>query len=113
MNARQRQQLRADVAQEVMGWCRREIAWAYDGTAACWHSKAAAALVTCHAWRPDEDADQSEQVLNRMLELGFRCSLELGAGDATVTFVRNDARGSESHADRRVAMLLAAVAAVR
>ncbi len=66
----------------------------------------------CAAWRPDEDDRQNLEVLDEMIEQGFDCSVEITAGEVVVAFSRDDCgEVPVSHPQRRIALLLAALAA--
>ena len=114
MTPEQREQLREAVADEVMGWHKAAIPWAYEGDTVCWLDAQDAAIITCHAWHPDEDDTQNMQVLDRMIELGFECSLELDGEQAFAAFGRDSVDGTPvAHPERRLVVLLAALAAVQ
>lgn len=114
MTEEQRESLRAEVARRVMNWHANEVSWAYSGSTECWHTSDEVAVVTRYAWRPDEDDQQNMNVLDRMTALGFDCSVELTPEEAVVAFSRESAEGQPvSHGCRRIAVLLAAVAAIK
>lgn len=113
LDEEQRRGLRDEVARSVMGWRLASVPWAYSGSTNCWLNDDDAAVLTQHAWRPDEDESQNSQVLQQMLTLGFDCSAEFAADENVVSFTRDLKEGVPvCHAERRVAMLLAALAAL-
>ena len=104
----------AEAARFVMGWEAAEIPWAYDGATSLWHTAGGDPVMTEFSWRPDRNDGQNMQVLDRMIGLGFELVLTARGGYTTALF----SRGSEEAArcrdrDRRIALLRAAVAAVR
>ena len=104
----------AEAARLVMGWETAAVPWAYDGTASLWHTASGDPVMTEFSWRPDLDDAQNMQVLDRMIDLGFELVLTAHGGYTTALF----SRGSEEAArcrdrDRKMALLRAAVAAVR
>ena len=106
-----RELLCAETARLVMGWTAADIPWAYDGATPVWHTSAGEPVMTVFSWRPDRNDAQSMQVLDRMVDLGF--VLTLTASDART--VVQIGRGSMpvarvEHADRRIALLRAALA---
>jgi hypothetical protein len=106
--------LRDEVARTVMGWHRVEMAWAYDGTAMLWHDREQLPRLTVHAWQPERDDGQNMQVVQRMLELGFSLRMQCTREACQVSFRRGAAGGPETRdRDRRRAVLLAALAALR
>ena len=113
MTEEQLNALRDAVARDVMGWTDRRVPWAYSDSTVCWHCNDVA-VITRHAWRPDADDRQSSQVLDRMLALGFRCSIEVEADQTVVGFSGTDAdSGPVTHADRRIALLQAALTVLK
>jgi hypothetical protein len=108
------ERLREEVARLVMGWHAMSVPWAYSGATVCWHAEDGIAIVTQYAWRPDEDDRQNITVLEHMLTLGFDCSAELSNEEAVVVFSRHDCDGVPvSHDSRRIAILLASIAALK
>ena len=104
----------AEAARFVMGWEAAEVPWAYDGATSLWHTAGGDPVMTEFSWRPDRNDGQNMQVLDRMIGLGFELVLTARGGYTTALF----SRGSEKAArrrdrDRRIALLRAAVAAVR
>lgn len=104
----------AEAARLVMGWETADVPWAYDGVASLWHTAGGAPVMTEFSWRPDLDDAQNMQVLDRMIGLGFELVLTAHRGYTIALF----SRGSEEAArcrdrDRRIALLRAAVAAMR
>ena len=81
MIVEQREELREACAKVIMGWRALEIPWAYSGTVRCWHNADDVVLMTCHAWRPDEDDTQCMQVVERMVERGYLCSIQVEPGE--------------------------------
>ena len=103
----------AETARIVMGWTAADIPWAYDGVTPVWHTAAGDPVMTVFSWRPDRDDAQNMQVLDRMVELGFELTLTPGSGRTVVRVGRGAmpiVRGE--HADRRIALLRAALAGV-
>ena len=110
----QREELREASARLVMGWRPVQIPWAYSGVADCWETSDDIPIMTCHAWRPDEDDTQCMKVVDRMVELGYRCSLRLETNGVKVVFGDGDTQALPiEHSDRRIGLLQAAVSAVR
>jgi len=106
-------QLRLASAQEVMGWRQVSIPWAYDGMAQCWESPEAIPVMTCHAWRPDEEDAQCMRVVERMVERGFVCSMEIGPSSVEVVFKKPDVPSHPvKHRERRISLVRAALAAL-
>ena len=106
------EQLRSAVAESVMGWHCASRSWAYALEVECWHGDDGGAVMPCAAWRPDEDDRQNLEVLDGMIEQGFDCSVEITAGEVVVAFSRDDCgEVPVSHPQRRIALLLAALAA--
>ena len=104
----------AEAARLVMGWEAADVPWAYDGVASLWHTADGAPVMTEFSWRPDLDDAQNMQVLDRMIDLGFELALTMHGGYTIALF----SRGSEEAArcrdrDRRIALLRAAVTAMR
>ena len=104
----------AEAARLVMGWEAADVPWAYDGVASLWHTTDGAPVMTEFSWRPDLDDAQNMQVLDRMIDLGFELVLTMHDGYTIALF----SRGSEEAArcrdrDRRIALLRAAVTAMR
>ena len=104
----------ADAARLVMGWEAAGVPWAFDGVTSLWHTAGGDPVMTEFSWQPDRNDAQNMQVLDRMIDLGFELALT-ARGDRTVALFR---RGSEEVArredrNRRVALLRAAVAAVK
>ena len=103
----------AETARLVMGWTAADIAWAYDGVTPVWHTAAGDPVMTVFSWRPDRNDAQHMRVLDRMIDLGFELTLTVGGGRTVVQVGRGSkpvARGE--HADRRIALLRAALAAI-
>ena len=104
----------AEAARLVMGWETADIPWAYDGVASLWHTADGDPVMTEFSWRPDRDDAQNMQVLDRMIGLGFGCTLTARGGRALALFSRGPGETARCEArDRRVALLRAAVAAVK
>ncbi len=113
MTQSEREALREDVARLVMGWTTRRIPWAYSGSVIVWHGSGDIPVMTWHSWRPDENDGQCMKVLDRMVELGFDYRVSAAAGEARVAFGNDGALTHEAKsADRRIALLEAAVAAL-
>ena len=113
MVVEQSDQLRADAAQVVMGWRQVAIPWAYSGMAQCWESPDAIAVMTCHAWRPDEDDAQCMRVVRRMVERGYVCSMEIGPESVQVSFTKREVLSVPiQHPDWRIGLLQAALSAL-
>jgi len=109
----------AETARRVMGWTAADIPWAYDGTTPVWHTSAGDPVMTVFSWRPDRDDTQNMQVFDRMVDLGFDLTLTAGGGRTVVQVDRDDRGGRAAtptargeHADRRIALLRAALAGV-
>ena len=103
----------AEVARLVMGWTAAEIPWAYDGATPVWHTSAGEPVMTVFSWRPDRNDAQNMQVLDRMVDLGFEVTMTVGGGRAVVEIGRGSMPVARAeHADRRVALLRAALAGV-
>lgn len=103
----------AETARLVMGWTTADIPWAYDGTTPVWHTAAGDPVMTVFSWRPDRDDAQNMQVLDRMVDLGFALTLTAGGGRTVVRVDREAMPVAHSeHADRRIALLRAALAGV-
>ena len=104
----------AETARLVMGWTAADIPWAYDGETPVWHTAGGDPVMTVFSWRPDRNDTQNMQVLDRMVGLGFECTMMVG-GERTVVEI---GRGSMmpvarvEHDDRRVALLRAALAGI-
>lgn len=97
-----------------MGWTLDPKPWAYNAVTEVWHGPDRTPIMTRHSWRPDEDDTQNMQVLDRMVSLGFSYQVRMHAGVVTVSFWNDEAKPAEtSHADRRHAVLLAALSAVK
>ena len=110
----ERKQLREESARLVMGWRTVRIPWAYSGIAECWETSDDIPIMTCHAWRPDEDDAQCMRVVDRMVELGFVCSMVIESGRVGAAFGSGGVLPLPvEHADRRIGLLHAAVDAVR
>jgi len=106
------EQLRSAVAESVMGWHCALRSWAYALEVECWHGDDGGAVMPCAAWRPDEDDCQSLAVLDEMIEQGFDCSVEITAAEVVFAFSRDGCdEVPVSHPQRRIALLLAALAA--
>ena len=104
----------AEVARLVMGWRAADVPWAYDGVEPLWHTADGDPVMTVFSWRPDRNDAQNMQVLDRMIELGFELTLTARGERAAAQFSRGSgppARGEA--ADRRTALLRAALAAVK
>ena len=104
--------LDAAIAVAVMGWSSRTIPWAYSDEVAVWHDAEELPVMTCHAWRPHADDGQCQAVLDRLLQLGFECSIRLTDSSATVDLQRAGHTWSASDPDRRTACLRASLEAV-
>ena len=103
----------AETARLVMGWTAADIPWAYDGVTPVWHTAAGDPVMTVFSWRPDRNDAQYMQVLDRIVDLGFELTLTEGGERAVVQIGRGSmpaARGE--HADRRIALLRAALAGI-
>ena len=81
MTEEQRIILRDGISEQVMGWTSRRVSWAYAETAELWHNADDNPLMTRDSWRPDTNDSQVLEVLDRMVELGFRYTL--GSVDET------------------------------
>ena len=107
-----RVELREDTARLIMGWRRVRIPWAYNDSAHCWQSDDGVPLMACHAWRPDEDDGQCMRVVERMVALGYVCSLTIESGRAAAAFASGETRPvTIEEPDRRLGVLRAAVRA--
>ena len=114
MDCNSRKELCEDIAVRVMCWHVEPIPWAYDGTVQLWHDGDGTPLLTVHSWQPDDDEAQCMQVVARMLDMGFRLHLEQSRDICQVRFATDAHCGpEEKHAERRLAILLAAKAALR
>ena len=114
MNAEQRHALRDAVARLVMGWDSAEMKWAYSATATLWHGPDGEPRMTVQSWRPDEDDAQCMGVADRMVELGYEYVLGSGTGGAYAKFIRGGREPPPTvHRERRIALLEAALAALR
>ena len=114
MGSDERENLRDDVARRVMGWETARIKWAYDGDATLWRSPDRSPVMTQYSWRPDENDAQCMRVVDRMVELGFDCTMGVSRDRAFAVFERE--RGElprATHHERRLAVLTAALEAVR
>ena len=107
-----RDALRDAVAREVMGWEVERIEWAYSGSTLVWHDSAGHPVLTRYSWQPDLRDAQAMEVVDRMLERGFRFVMEAGEGSTCVTFERDSVSSRIDHRDRRIAILRAALDAV-
>ena len=97
-----------------MGWVSADIPWAYDSMAPLWHTRDGEPVMTVFSWRPDRSDTQNMQVLGRMTELGFELVLTVRGDRAVAQFTLNSERVARSeHCDRRIALLRAALDAVR
>ena len=104
----------ADAARLVMGWTAAEVPWAYDGVAPLWHTADGDPVMTVFSWRPDRNDGQNMQVLDRMIELGFELTLTARGGRTVAQFGRGSGPPARSEdRDRRMALLRAAIAAVK
>ena len=108
-----RELLRTETARLVMGWTAADIPWAYDGVTPVWHTAAGEPVMTVFSWRPDRNDAQCMHVLDRMIDLGFEITLTVRGGRTVVQI----GRGSmpvvrDEHADRRIALLRAALAGI-
>jgi len=103
----------AEPARRVMGWTVADIPWAYDGVAPVWHTAGGDPVMTVFSWRPDRDDAQNMQVLDRMVDLGFDLTLTAEDGRTVVRVGRAAMPAAcGEHADRRIALLRAALAGV-
>ena len=100
------------IAREVMGWEIARIEWAYSGTAPVWHDGAGHPLLTRYSWQPDRRDAQALEVVDRMLELGFRFALGAEQGRTFAVFETGSTESRSEHRDRRIAILRAALRAV-
>lgn len=107
-----RDALRDAVAREVMGWEVERIEWAYSGTTPVWHDSAGHPVLTRYSWQPDRHDAQAMDVVDRMLELGFRFTMGAGAGLAFAVFESGSTSTRTEHRNRRIAILRAALGAV-
>ena len=107
-----RETLRDAVAREVMGWRVERIEWAYSGTTPVWHDSGGLPVLTRYSWQPDRRDAQAMEVVDRMLELGFRFTMGAGAGLAFAAFESGSTTTRIEHRDRRIAILRAALGAV-
>ena len=115
MDHKQCQALNSDVATRVMGWTLRCKAWAYSERTNVWHRDDGTPLATDHNWRPHADDRQLGQVIERMIELGYRLRLEVSALNTSAQFIRDEAKMTptmQTHNERRIAVLKAALAAL-
>ena len=104
----------AEAARLVMGWETADVPWAYDGMASLWHTAGGDPVMTEFSWRPDRNDAQNMQVLDRMIGLGFELALTERGGRAVARFSRGSREAARCEdRDRRIALLRAAVAAVR
>lgn len=114
MTEEQRIILRDGISEQVMGWTSRRVSWAYAETAELWHDADDNPLMTRDSWRPDTNDSQVLEVLDRMVELGFRYTLGSVDETAYAEFHRaGDQSARAEHIERRIALLRAAVTAVR
>ena len=112
-NKVERNELRIEVAQRIMGWQAASRSWAYQDVATVWHDEQGTPLIPTHAWRPDADDAQAMQVLARMLQLGFSYVVNGTEGHCRVSFRYGDIdKGIAEHSELRPALLTAAVAAM-
>ena len=107
-----RDALRDAVAREVMGWKVKRIEWAYSGTTLVWHDPAGHPVLTRYSWQPDRHDAQAMEVVDRMIELGFRFTMGVCEESARVSFDRDSVSSRIDHRDRRIAILRAALGAV-
>ena len=107
-----RETLRDAVARDVMGWKILRIEWAYSGTTEVWHDTGGLPVLTRYSWQPDRRDSQAMEVVDRMLDLGYRFALSAGDGPAIAVFESASASSRAEHCDRRVAILRAALEAV-
>ena len=70
-----RDALRDAVSREVMGWIVERIEWAYSDTTLVWHDTAGHPVLTRYSWQPDRHDAQAMEVVDRMIELGFRFTM--------------------------------------
>ena len=104
----------AEAARLVMGWETADVPWAYDGTTSLWHTAGGDPVMTEFSWRPDRNDAQNMQVLDRMIGLGFELTLTERGDRAVVRFGRGSGEAARREdRNRRVALLHAAVAAVK
>ena len=105
--------LREASARLVMGWHAVRIPWAYNGAAECWENAEDIPVMTCHAWRPDEDDAQCMKVLEQMVERGYVCSMVVESTRVRVAFGSEDSLPPPiEHPNRRIGLLQAALAAL-
>ena len=108
-----REHLCAETARLVMGWTAADIPWAYDGATPVWHTSAGEPVMTVFSWRPDRNDAQSMQVLDRMIGLGFELTLTVSGARTVAQIGRGSTRVARvEHADRRIALLRAALAGI-
>ena len=108
-----RETLRDAVAREVMGWTALRIDWAYSGTTDVWHDASGLPVLTRYSWQPDYHDAQAMEVVDRMLALGYRFAMGAERGLAFAAFETGSAPTRIEHRDRRMAILRAALRAVR
>lgn len=108
-----RETLRDAVAREVMGWTARRIEWAYSGTTDVWHDTSGLPVLTRYSWQPDCHDAQAMEVVDRMLALGYRFAMGAERGLSSAAFEIGSAPTRNEHPDRRIAILRAALRAVR
>ena len=112
MATEQAEQLREAAARLVMGWRTVRIPWAYSGVVACWETPEAIPIMTCHAWRPDEDDVQCMQVVDRMVARGYVCSIVIKSTGVQAAFgIEGLLASPVEHTNRRIGLLQAALAA--
>ena len=103
----------AETARLVMGWTAADLPWAYDGETPVWHTAAGDPVMTVFSWRPDRNDAQNMQVLDRMVDLGFELTLTVSGARTVVQIGRGSMPVARvQHADRRVALLRAALAGI-
>ena len=108
-----RETLRDAVAREVMGWTALRIEWAYSGVTDVWHDPSGLPVLTRYSWQPDLRDAQAMEVVDRMLALGYRFAMGAERGLAFAAFETGPAPTRIEHRDRRMAILRAALRAVR
>lgn len=96
-----------------MGWHLARIAWAYTGDAEVWHDRGGTPLIARAAWRPDEDDAQCLQVLECMLARGHAYQLSGDGALHRAAFGPAEDHREVRDPERRIALLRAALAALR
>ncbi|MEM7254795.1 MAG: hypothetical protein AAF493_25570 [Pseudomonadota bacterium] len=113
MKTSETEEKRVRVATDVMGWVRATTDWAYSDQADVWRDKSGHIVMTCYAWRPDEDDTHFGMLCDQLAALGFDVSLQVQASQAEVRIIKGQETIAVSRSDtRRLALLNAAVKVV-